>query len=577
MTAPPSTSKTAAASIVWAASGICLLMPWLNPFASGPSASVVPWLFTAACAAMLAFCWPAGRLSWPLGVALAALAAWAGLRSGVSFEWAALAGGLVLVALCARSASVCRDEPQFARLIAAAWVAAAAASTVIALLQYLGLAHWLGSFASGSASHEAYANLRQRNQFATLTAIGVAALSWQVARSGLRVGGACLAVVLAVGNAATTSRTGLLELVVLAVLAGAWTGPRRSDTVKLVALALCSYFAASLVLPWLQQAAGVEGGASLWVRVSGVETCSSRRTLWANVLHLIGEKPWVGWGWGELDYAHYATLYPGDRFCDIADNAHNLPLHLAAELGLPAALLACGTALWATVRARPWAETDATRRLAWSVLAVLAVHSMLEYPLWYGPFQMALGLALGLLHTARTPAASQAACVRRAMWPALLLVSVAYAAWDYTRVSQIYLEPQERLAAYRDDTLEQVRRSKLFRNQAEFADLTLTPLTRANAQWTHDLALALLHYSPEPKVIEKVIESATLLGRDDEAVWHLARLRAAFPTAYKEWSGRRSSESAGQPAFHSPDFPPRFSSSRTPPITIPRSTALHMS
>ena len=28
-----------------------------------------------------------------------------------------------------------------------------------------------------------------------------------------------------------------------------------------------------------------------------------------------------------MDYAHFVTLYPGERFCDILDNAHNLPLH----------------------------------------------------------------------------------------------------------------------------------------------------------------------------------------------------------------------------------------------------------
>ena len=52
------------------------------------------------------------------------------------------------------------------------------------------------------------------------------------------------------------------------------------------------------------------------------------------------------------------TLYPSARFCDILDNAHNLPLHLAVELGLPAALLLCGTALWLTLQRKPWREAD---------------------------------------------------------------------------------------------------------------------------------------------------------------------------------------------------------------------------
>src|SRR3954470_23707547 len=114
-------------------------------------------------------------------------------------------------------------------------------------------------------------------------------------------------------------------------------------------------------------------------------------------MHLIAQKPWTGWGWGELDWAHFMTLYPGARFCDILDNAHSLPLHLAVELGLPVAAIACGAIAWALLRIAPWREADATRQLALCVLAVILIHSLLEYPLWYGPFQIAFGLALGLL------------------------------------------------------------------------------------------------------------------------------------------------------------------------------------
>ena len=72
------------------------------------------------------------------------------------------------------------------------------------------------------------------------------------------------------------------------------------------------------------------------------------------VLHLIAQKPWTGWGWGELKYAHYMASYPGERFCDILGNAHNLPLHLAVTLGLPLALAACAGLLTLLWRAHPW-------------------------------------------------------------------------------------------------------------------------------------------------------------------------------------------------------------------------------
>lgn len=303
---------------------------------------------------------------------------------------------------------------------------------------------------------------------------------------------------------------------------------------------MCGYVFGAIALPWL--AAIDIGQTGILARFSeDTPQCASRLTLWANVIHLIAERPWFGWGWGELDYAHYTTLYPGRRFCDILDNAHSLPLHLAVELGLPIALLICGGLGWAVWHGRPWGETNPTRQMAWAILAMIMLHSMLEYPLWYGPFQVAFGVCMGLLwrkskwrgFTLRE--ISLRAAVVRFSFSFLLFIAISYAAWDYHRISQIYRAPQARDAAYRDDTLSKIRRSRLFQNQVRFAELTINPLTRANAQWTLDTATALLHYSPEPRVIEKVIESAVMLGRDDEALFHLIRYRVAFPREHAVW------------------------------------------
>ena len=46
----------------------------------------------------------------------------------------------------------------------------------------------------------------------------------------------------------------------------------------------------------------------------------------------------------------------------------------------------------------------------------------------------------------------------------------------------------------------------------------------------------LLHYSPEPRVIGKLIESAVMLGYDAEALAYLARFKAAFPKEHDAWA-----------------------------------------
>jgi hypothetical protein len=118
---------------------------------------------------------------------------------------------------------------------------------------------------------------------------------------------------------------------------------------------------------------------------------------------------------------------------------------------------------------------------------------------------------------------------------------VAYSAWDYWRVSQLYLLPADRAGAYREGTLDKVRNTRLFGNQVQFAELTTSPLTPDNAEQLHAMAHRLLHFSPEPRVIEKLIEAAVMLGRDDEAVFYLERFKAAFTQAHAAWA----KESAG--------------------------------
>jgi hypothetical protein len=428
-----------------------------------------------------------------------------------------------------------------------AWLAVGLISSVIGLLQYFGVAGHFSPWMSQAEVGTAFANLRQRNQFATLSNISLAALLWLMATSGHFAGRnqwlmLVAAGVLAAGNAASSSRTGLLQLCLLCVLWGIWGGLRQPTLRRMVLVAVGTYALATLALPWL---AGLDLSAQgMLARLhAGDQLCASRLTLWSNVLHLIAQKPWLGWGWGELDYAHYITLYDGPRFCDILDNAHNLPMHLAAELGVPVALMLCCVVAWWVWRQQPWYERDATRQLAWAVLALIGLHSLLEYPLWYGPFQMAAGLCVFMLWRGKNMKVDRRSKRNRALTHILsvqvatvLIALAGYGLWDYHRVSQIYRAPEDRAAAYRNDTLKKIRSSWLFANQVRFAELSITPLTQANAQWTFDAATALLHYSPEPRVIEKVIESAVMLGRDEEAMAHLVRYRAAFPLEHARWA-----------------------------------------
>ena len=123
---------------------LAMTLPWLNPLAPGPSPAVMPWLIALAAAASLMLL---ASLRAPVGPAI-------GVTS-FSGHWA--------------------------MPTAWAWLLAGVLSSAIGLLQYFGATAAFDPWINQAKLGEAFANLRQRNQFASLTNISLAALIWLVA------------------------------------------------------------------------------------------------------------------------------------------------------------------------------------------------------------------------------------------------------------------------------------------------------------------------------------------------------------------------------------------------------------
>jgi hypothetical protein len=290
---------------------------------------------------------------------------------------------------------------------------------------------------------------------------------------------------------------------------------------------LTTYVLASVLLPrLLALASGGQVDAAL-SRMGDVGGCGARTVLWRNVLHLIGQQPWSGWGWGELKYAHYITDYPGERFCDILGNAHNLPLHLAVELGLPVAISACLALLTLLLRGHPWRLNRSEGSLAWGVLMAVGLHSLLEYPLWYGPFQLAtLWAVLLLWPTAQEWLQSQRQALSAIAAAGLCLIALI--GHDYQRTRQIFLPPAQRLAPWQADPWGAAQQTWFFRSMVDFAEWSSADVTANNAPQVLAASERLLHYSPEPRVVQRLIDSARLLGREDLAQWHQQQLQRVY-------------------------------------------------
>ena len=487
-----------AAAIAKALLVLLLVLPWVNPFELGPMAGAEQYLLSlVALTALLLVSW------------------WSEISLSETMHW-----------------------------LAVSWLVAALLSTVFAVIQYAGLAHHLTPWVNLAPPGTVYANLRQRNLLASLISLGLVAVIWLAGHRNRAEAPPSWAWLLAaawlgLGNGLSASRTGLLEWLLLLGLFGLlWRRSQVPGMPRLLLAAAVGFVFAALLLPLL----GLTDPGLLARFQFESLACLSRKALWSNVLYLIGQQPLTGWGWGGLIYAQFITLFPGLRFCSMLDNAHNLPLQLAVEFGLPAALLVCGYVLWKLVLARPWAERDRQRQWAWAGLTVIGLHSLLEYPLSYGPFQLAaLGYLLALLPTSSDPASRWGRFWRlAAAWRVGVAMGVlalaAFATQCYLRVRSYYPPSGQRLAPFAQGYMAVQPRPWLFGEWLDFAEVANTAVTDTNAAHMLDLSERVVQWRPVPAIIEPLLLSAVLAQRHDLALAYVERYKAAYPPEYAEWA-----------------------------------------
>lgn len=501
---------------------------------SAPAAGLASHATVAFCALLVAAPWFWPFLFGPIS------SMWPDL-----FAWAV--GALLLVLL-----PQIRERGELA--LASGWLLAALVSAVLGLMQYFdvedGFYPWIAPTMPGYVT----ANVHQLNMLATLLAVGLLCIWWMAVKKRLAtVHVVWMSALVLATLAATASRTGLVHLLAISCMLPCWHPRHWRRILAILGAGWAVYALAANGLPWLAEMSGIAIERHLFDRLTADVACHSRRLLWSNVLDLIAAKPWTGWGAGELLYAHYITDFGELRFCEKLSNAHNLPLQMAFTMGIPVTVIAGLLVLYALFKLRPWKALQPTERTCWGIVALLALHSLLEYPLWFGVFQlMALLVGWQIYQTRRTASATAGEApvptfLRRIAVVAVMLSILAFVAWDYLKVSQLYLPESQRMERYREDTFEKSRSTVLFNSQVLIAQVVATELRPANAELILAGALASLHVAPDSRIIRRVIDSAALLGRTDLMELHEARYRAAWPAEYEEWRKRRDAAVAAKP------------------------------
>lgn len=544
---PQPLTPSAAPALMQAAALLSLALPLLLPFSTVPDAVLVHqlaavaawglWLLLSAAGPSPIGSSPGLTLTFLTGL-LAAIAwqAQQAAQAGVL-----VAAALVLWATARQAAAAPGAARELARPMARAWTAAGLGCVLVAGVQMLSPEGGLGGLVSpGTTPGRAVGNMRQPNHLATALICAMVWTVWWMAEVWRAAHGpraprqrAQVLLLFAISLAAllaalagSGSRTGAISLALL--LAWALIDRRLPGPMRLL-LGLGPLLYGGLALALSAWARARQSGfvAADRFQFDG-DISSSRFAIWRNALELLAAHPWTGVGWGRFNLAWTFSPFP-DRPTAFFDHSHNLPLQLAVEIGLPATLLlllAWLALMWqrrAAWRGSPVVpgpvdragldpdqpgravadpdqpgravadldppgravpDPDHPGRAVLVMLAVLIVHSQLEYPLWYAYFLLpaawATGLWLGAGAAAARPVVGGTA-PPQAPWlqglqrlaGVLLMLGAVMAAMDHRRVERVFAPADSRQPL--DERIARGQLSPLFGHHADYAAATLAP------------------------------------------------------------------------------------------------------
>jgi len=318
------------------------------------------------------------------------------LTAALYAAWAALM--TVLGAILRRELG----EAAIAATLSWALIAGGLLSALAGLLQHYHVSTPINFLVSAKTSDAVFGNLAQPNNFADYVSLAVASTAYLHARGRLHViMAAAFAAVFLFVLTLTGSRSPWLYLGALAALALFWlprSGGEQSRRLCLFTLCLIPAFVAMqwiATLPFMLPRQGllVTSADRLFDLASGIgPRLQLAREAWTMFLGA----PLLGVGWGQFAWNHFllqasdpVLVVPG-----VYSHAHNIVLQLLAETGITGALLVLGAVvLWLADLRK--AERDPEWWWLLALLAVIGIHSMVEYPLWYSNFLGIAALVLG--------------------------------------------------------------------------------------------------------------------------------------------------------------------------------------
>jgi O-antigen ligase len=429
----------------------------------------------------------------------------------------------------------------------------------------------------GAVQRGAYGNFGQNNHFADYVTLALVSalylrIKGRLSQSAMAVCAAIFLYVLALSGSKTT----WIYLLALPALSF-WTRA-RSDAPRLrrAALALALLLPLFALLQYAMSHYGLairpalpgaayadvtpldrftEDMAHGLLPQSGASALGTRLYMWHQALLMWSRAPLLGVGFGqyagvffqqaaELSYYHIPNF---DR------NAHNALMQLLAETGLAGAALVCaglGTWLWALRR-----RFAATAELWWllCLLAVLFLHSMLEYPLWHADFLGVAAILLGMgserCLRLRLSALSRFAFPLMVAAGVFALGSVLHAYRDLELLMYPRVLPKNRAELVaRNEGLLELHRDTLLAPYIEMTYAGIIVADRVNLKDKLALNSRVLRLMPVPELAYRQVLLLALNGERGAALLQLDRAAAVFPDRLQNFVAQAGQAARQEPA-----------------------------
>lgn len=464
-----------------------------------------------------------------------------------------------LLMLAAHSFVARRGLAPLANVLAAALLFSTLSNTVAAALQF----HQVG-VRSGwvfiRLGDIPYSNLGQANHFNHQLWLGIASLYYLHLQGRCRIVLALPALLILLFAATlTASKSILLYATALALLAGLMRWQRADDAparrLWRTALPLLPLV---LLLQWIANATHIAGDTSLATqRLFGeVAGFQIRWRLLQAAWDIFTQAPLLGSGIGTLPWQFFIAngSFPLGQGPAVAEHTHNLPLQLLAEFGVvPVVVMAVILARWMLGMWRRGGSVEQWWLVA--LLSIAAIHSLLEYPLWYSFF---LGIAALLLGAADRTAFAIHNGIRGAVLSAIVIaVGIAPLATlraDYTTLEKRVnnLAPAASSATAWQATIADlldIQRDSLL---APYVMLSLAAAMEVDDKQLDDKVEVCQHasrFAPTRRIVFKCAALMAIKGEAGEAHTLMKQSLDAYPGEARRVAGELGSITKRYPAL----------------------------